>query len=116
MKKYLTFSLFLFLVSCIGCSKNYSIADVTKPEAITIKKDSSQGNVHRLKVVGKGSIEGTANIALIVNGKPYRSESLTGDINFLWDADWYLDSAYIEYTPVSVKRGTLVLKYNFDDI
>jgi hypothetical protein len=116
MRKYLTFILVLFLISCIGCKQKYNIADVTKPEAITIKKDNSQGNIHRLQVVGKGYIEGTANIVLIENGKPYKSESLSGEVNFVWDGDWYYVSAQIEYDPNLVKSGTLDLEYKFYDL
>ena len=105
-----------FLMGCSGNDQIYNIADVTKPETIKLKKASSQGNIYSLTVVGKGHLDGTAEIALILNGKPYKTESLSRDIDFKWSGDWYSDSAKIEYNPSSVKRGNLSLQYKFEDI
>ena len=109
----------LVLAFLMGCSENYqryNIADVTKPETIKLKKASSQGNIYSLTVVGKGYLDGTAEIVLFLNGEPYKTENLSKDTSFKWLGDWYSDSAKIEYNPSSVKRGNLSLQYKFEDI
>jgi hypothetical protein len=116
MKKILALTLMTFLVGCSGNNQEYNIADVTKPETIMLKKVSSQGNIYSMTVVGRGYLDGTAEIVLILNGKPYKTESLSGDVDFSWGGDWYSDSAKVEYKPSSVKSGNLSLKYKFEDI
>ena len=116
MKRICVLALIAILVGCSGNNQAYNIADVTKSETITLKKISSQGNINSMTVVGKGHLDGTAEIVLIVNGKPYKTGSLSGDVDFRWGSDWYSDSAQIEYKPSSVKSGNLSLQYKFEDI
>lgn len=105
-----------FLMGCGGNKQTYNVADVTKSETIELKKASSQGNIHSITVVGKGRIDGAAEIVLILNGKPYKTESILGDVNFSWGGDWYSDYAKIDYKPSSVKSGNLSLQYEFNDL
>ena len=111
--------IFITLVLLVGCGtgkQTYTIPDITKQSTITLRKLPSQGNIHSITVTGKGHIDGNAKIVLIVSGKPYKTESLSGDIDFKWGGDWYSDSATIEYKPTSIKSGYLNLRYNFDDL
>lgn len=116
MKKIVAITLLAFLVGCGGKSQTCRVADVAKPETITLTKRSSQGNVHSMTIVGKGHLDGAAEIVLILNGRSYKTEKLSGDVDFKWGCDWYSDSASIEYTPLSVKAGQVNLYYWFDDI
>jgi len=116
MKRILTVTLIAFLAGCSGNNQVYDIADVTKPEVITLKKASSQGNIHYMTVVGKGYLDGTAQIVLILDSKAYKTEKLSGDVAFEWSGDWYSNSAKIEYKPSSVKSGSLSLQYKFKDM
>ncbi len=116
MKKTFAFVLLVVVIGCGVVKQTHSVADVTKPETITLKKQSSQGSIHSMSVVGKGHLDGTAEIVLILNGKPYKTEHLSGDVDFQWGGDWYSDSAKIEYKPSSVKNGHLSLQYKFEDI
>ncbi len=111
--------LFIFLAVVVGCSQGkqtHSIADVSKSETIVLNKLSSQSNIHGISIVGKGHLDGSSEIVLILNGKSYKVERLSGDVNFKWGGDWYSDSVNIEYKPSSVKNGHLKLQYIFKDI
>ena len=117
MKKILVVTVLLATVA--GCSRGkqtHTIADVAKAETITLQKGSSQGDIHYMTVVGKGYLDGTAEIVLILDGKPYKTEKLSGDVAFEWSGDWYSNSARIEYKPSSVKSGSLSLQYTFKDM
>lgn len=116
MRKILVVITLVFLAGCGTSKQTYTIPDITKHSIITLKKLPSQGNIHSITVTGKGHIDGNAKIVLILNGKPYKTETLSGDIDFKWCGDWYSDSATIEYKPSSIKRGYLNLEYNFDDL
>jgi hypothetical protein len=101
-----------------GCSigtRSYEVTDVTKAEVITMKKKPEQDPVYSLSVVGYGRIDGNAEISLILNGSPYKTEKLSGRIYFRWGGDWYADQAEIRYTPGTVAGGSLNLKYKFND-
>ncbi len=110
----------VFVLSTVaGCSRGkptHTIADVAKAETITLQKGSSQGDIHYMTVVGTGYLDGTAEIVLILDGKPYKTEKLSGDVAFEWSGDWYSNSASIEYNPASVKSGSLSLQYTFKDM
>lgn len=117
-----------FAAGCGSRNQTHAIADVTNSETIILKKAGSQGPIHYMNVVGKGMLEGTAEIVLILNDKPYKTEKLSGTVDFQWSGEWYSDSATIEYkvimSPVpermdlytsSVKSGSLNLQYHFKD-
>jgi hypothetical protein len=113
------------LINCLaivalvaGCGsdvRSHDQADVTKPATIILKKNAEQGAVHSLSVVGSGELDGNAEITLILNGEPYKTETLSGKVDFRWRGDWYSDQAEIRYTPASVTGGSLKLKYEFND-
>ena len=113
MKIFLLLTLGTFLAGCGQRNQGYKITDVTKPETIILKKLKSQDRIHYLTIVGTGNIEGAGEITLMLNGKPYKTESLSGAVQFNWAGDWYSDSAKIEYKPTSVKSGKLNLQYHF---
>lgn len=114
------------LITCLalaalvsGCgigTRTIDIADVTKGETIILKKKSGQGLIHSLTVTGAGRVDGDAEIVLILNGEPYKTEVLSGSVSFRWGGDWYSDQAEIRYKPISVTGGNLKLKYKFRDI
>lgn len=116
LKKILSMILLIVMAGCGVPDESYCVDDVTKPRAIAINKDPSQGNIHSISVIAKGHLDGSAEIILILNGKPYKTEHLSGDVDFQWGGDWYSDAAQIEYKPLSVKNGYLSLHYRFEDI
>jgi hypothetical protein len=103
------------LAGCGPGMQRHDVADVTKAEVIVLKKAPQQGAVYSLTVVGHGKIDGNAEISLILNGGPYKTEKLSGKVDFRWGGDWYSDQAEIRYTPGTVGGGSLSLKYKFND-
>lgn len=109
----------ILLMLCVGCGngrQTHKIADVKKAESITLNKASSQGDVHFLTVVGEGTIDGSAELIMFENGKPYKTEALSGKVDFTWQGDCYTDSVKVEYKPTSVTKGNLNLLYQFKDM
>ena len=116
MKK--TIVILVILGTLAGCRvgrQKHTIADAAKPETIMLQKGKSQGHIHSLTVVCKGYIVGTAELVLMLDGKAYKSEKLSGDVDFQWRNDWYYNAARIEYKPTSVKSGSLSIQYKFKD-
>jgi hypothetical protein len=116
MKKTLVSILLIFMIGCGVSNQTYIIADVAKAETITLRKQAGQGNIHGFSVSGRGQIEGEATMILVLNGKPYKEERLSGAVDFHWEGDWYSDSVEIQYRPSSVKGGKLFLGYKFKDM
>lgn len=116
MKKIVTCIVIVALVAgCGSGGRTHDLADVTQSETIVLKKSTGQGAIHSLTLRGSGEIHGDAEITLILNGGPYKTEKLSGKIDFRWDGDWYSDEAEIRYTPKSVTGGSLKLKHEFHD-
>lgn len=119
MKKIFSITCLIALLCLVGsCSifdRTVQIKDVSKPEQITISKAPLQGNVYLISIQVTGKLDGTASIALMMNGKPYLSEKMHNSVNFQWEYDWYSDVAVIQYKPIDVKSGKLTIYYRFFD-
>lgn len=117
MLKILIYALLTILA--LGCetgTRTFDISDITKSETIILEKDPGQGTIYSLTVNGEGRIEGKAEIALILNGDPYKTERLSGTVDFQWGGDWYSDQAEIRYSPKSTTGGSLRLRYKFNGL
>jgi len=115
MKKLITCFAVAALLSGCGGTRTHDIADVAKAETIILMKASGQKAIHSLSVTGSGKSDGNAEITLILNGGPYKTEALSGSVSFQWGGDWYSDEAEIRYSPTSVTGGNLKLRYAFND-
>lgn len=116
MKKLIKcFALVLLVAGCGIGDRTYNLADVTKPEVIILKKNAEQGAIYSYSIICSGEINGNAEIALLLNGGPYKTEKLSGKVDIHWSGDWYADQAEIRYTSSSVTGGNLKLKYVFRD-
>lgn len=113
-KLIICFAVAILLSGC-GGSRTHDIVDVKKAEVIVLKKKPGQGPIHSLSVSGHGKIDGNAEISLILNSGPYKTEKLTGNVNFRWGGDWYSDQAEIRYNPGMVTGGNLRLTYKFNN-
>src|SRR5690554_2248240 len=78
MKKVITCLAVAVLLSGCGGTRTHDVADVTKAEVIVLKYTPGQGPFHSLSVTGFGEIQGDAEISLILNGDPYKTEKLSG--------------------------------------
>lgn len=117
MLKVLICVLLTALVSGCGTgTRTFDVPDVTKSETIILKKNPGQAAIYSLTVKGEGRIDGNAEIVLILNAEPYKTERLSGPVDFRWGGDWYSDQAEIRYRPMSTTAGSLRLKYQFNDL
>jgi hypothetical protein len=111
--------LLLPLLMSSGCgtaTQSLSLEDVSQPARIVLSKQSHQGDIHRLSVVGSGKIIGEATLTLYLGDEPYRHELLANEVGFSWEGDWYADTAELVYAPTNVTGGTLHLSYTFGDL
>jgi hypothetical protein len=104
------------LAGCRDSTNNLAITTLDHKQEILLKKDSGQGNIHGIFVRGSGKLGGEARISLLLNGKPYKFETLSGPIDFKWGGDWYSDEAKILYEPIHATSGQLILQYSFKEI
>lgn len=113
MKKILPLlAVVLVFVGCSFSQREVSVKDVTKSETIILKKKPGQGSISSIHVVGRSSINGKAEVQLILNGAVYKRAEVSGDSRFEWSGDWYADEAEVRYIPGSASSGTLTLKYD----
>ena len=105
------------MVLLTGCfwTRSVELADVTRTETVILRKMPGQGPVHSLSIRGSGTIQGHAEITLILNDASYKMEELSGQVDFQWGGDWDSDEAEIRYKPTSVTSGSLKLRYKFND-
>jgi hypothetical protein len=91
------------------------VRDVRKPETIVLKKGTRQGNIVSIRIHCHGEIIGNATICLMSGDHAYRTEKVSGAVNFTWGGEWYTDSAEIRYEPRDVRSGQLYITYDFSD-
>lgn len=113
MKNIIITFLIILLASCAKYDQKLIIKNASESQTI-ILKNNNKGNVHSIHISGSGYIKGNAQIILILNEKPYRTENITGNVSFKWGGDWYRNNARIIYKATNVSEGNLLIKYNFE--
>ena len=93
-----------------------AVGDVRHAETLVLGKGSSAGHTYALSIRGSGQIDGHATISLLLDGKPYKVEKLSGAVDFKWGGEWYADTAEVRYEPDGVRSGDVVLRYNFEKL
>jgi hypothetical protein len=105
----------LALAGCLAGDRATTVKDVTRAETIILKKKPSQGAIHAISISGFGSINGDAEVQLILHGAVYKKEKISGSFRVEFDGDWYADEAELRYIPTKVSSGNLTVKYAFRD-
>ena len=105
----------LLLSGCGGNLQDARFLDATKSETMILRKKPLQGGIHTLHISGRGEIDGTGEIQLVVRGSVYRNENVSGQIDFSWHCDWYEDTAELRLVPSSVRSGSIYIAYQFED-
>lgn len=100
----------LVLVGCWDSNQTKIIPDVTKKQTFTLH-NKHKGDVVGITIIGKGYIDGEAEITCPSYGGIRRS--ISGKVDFEEKTDWYANSIDFEYKPTSVKSGNLQLEYYF---
>jgi hypothetical protein len=120
MKK-ITFILFiiqltLLSTSCTKYDQRLEIKDLNKPQILILQKKPGQKIIVSMRVHCYGKLEGEAQLVLMLNGAPYKTEKLNGKVNFKWGGDWYSDSMELRYQPSNITSGQLVIDYTLSDL
>ena len=115
MKSIIITFLILLLASCAKYDQKITIKNASVSQTV-ILKNNKKGNVHSIHISGSGYIKGNAQIILMLNEKPYKTENLTGNVSFKWGGDWYSENATIIYTTTNNTEGNLVIEYYFETI
>ena len=111
-KLSLAVAVLILVTGCGSSDDSASILDASQPATIVLKSEITEGVVG-LGIVGTGHVDGTGRIELVLNGQPYKTDVLMGDVSFRWGGDWYSPEATIQYTPQDARGGTIKLAYRF---
>jgi hypothetical protein len=104
----------LFFSSCAPAyDQERIIADVSHPETIILTSKPSQHPIQAISISVSGSIVGTAEMQLILNGQVYQKNECKGSFDFVFGGDWYSEKAELRYIPKDVSSGNITLKYIF---
>jgi hypothetical protein len=105
----------LVLAGCSAADRETTVKDVTQAETILLRKESKQGAIYAISIAGFGSINGDAEVQLILHGAVYKKKEIRGEFRFDFAGDWYADEAELRYIPTKVSSGNLTVKYAFRD-
>jgi len=89
------------------------IEDATRQSEATLHAPPGYDAIYALDVVGSGRITGEGEISLILNGAPYKTHHVSGEVSFTWGGDWYSPEAKVRFTPSSKASGSVTLHYKF---
>ena len=107
----------LLVVSCTKYDQQIEITDLNKPQTIVLQKKPHQKDIVSMSLRVNGKIDGEAQLSLMLNGNPYKTEMIKGKINIKWGGDWYADSMELIYEPhQTIKDGRIKIEYVFNAI
>lgn len=94
-----------------GCGKRQTaqVADVTKASVVTLTAPADRPLVHGITLRFRGHLDGVAT----VSGTNVQTQKLTGDFDVRTDGDWYSTNCVLQYSPESVRTGTVSIEYEF---
>lgn len=109
------FTAFLLIALYGACSasrfESRLIADPARAETLVFKTPRS--NVHAIVISASGSIDGRAEVQLILNGSVYQRKDVTGKFETEFLGDWYSQEAEVRYAPQNVTKGEVAIKVRF---
>ena len=109
MRNLYTFLLLLVIVVA-GCSRRQTvqISDVTKPAILTLGLAPGQSaSVDGFSLSIRGKIDGTADIW----GTELKTNYVSGKFEIRHRSEYYNTNFVINYVPVGVHTGQIVIKY-----
>ena len=114
---FLVLCITLIGVSCAKYDQQIEITDLQKTQTIILHKKTDQKDIVSMALHVYGKINGEAQLALMLNGKQYKTKIMKGNINFKWGGDWYADSMELRYEPHQpVNDGKIKIEYVFKTI
>jgi hypothetical protein len=98
---------------------NFSRSEIktvsAQEEKFVLVKRKRQGSIVALKVKVSGFVDGKAIISesYIRNGG-FRADTVEGEFKLEYGGDWYQDTCYFLYMPLTAKHGTIEFRYRFN--
>lgn len=101
--------LFISLISCGFVDNRYDL-DLSSEKTFTLtSKNNELPSGFRFHANGNYSGEGT--LVLLLEGKPYKTKIIKGDVDFTWSGDWYYPKMRFIYKVKKKGIGKLKIRY-----
>jgi hypothetical protein len=99
-----------FFIRQYSATQLIAIDDVTHTTTLRLSPSNSKNYVGGLVMLIAGEIDGTANIHM----KDHREWDINREKVYLKiSTDWYRDECVLEYKPIDVDSGSLIIRYRF---
>ena len=115
--KQLIFLIVILATGCVSKYKQFSISDVTKESSFILKHSDTTKNIFSVHIAFKGEINNNI-IVTVRDGANYKKDYTIekGNVDFYIDTDWYSTKCIINYKPIDVTQGKLLLEYKFFEL
>ncbi len=105
------------LLAFAGCAPDYDtdgvITHVTLNRTLTLRAQKSQAAIAAIDIAVSGSIVGSGEIQLMLNGAVYQRHEMSGQFVFRMGGDWYSPEAEVRYIPKDAKSGSFKVEAVF---
>jgi len=105
----------LSLSSCTTRTQLHQLSNPTENQQFLLRKRFVGKPTSGLLIMGKGYVDGEARIALVLEGKVYKTRVVSGNVKFQWRENWRDDRAILRYQPLSVTEGNFRFSVTFMD-
>lgn len=109
------FQTLLIIASCAKYDQQLEVTTLNSPQVLLLHKKPNQKYINSMVIHCYGKLDGEAKLILMLNGAPYKTESMKGKVDFTWRGDWYSDTMELRYQPSNVTGGQFVIDYAFSD-
>ena len=114
MNKNVIIILLLFSIFACNQTESFQITDLSVKKEFLLKPESDKNYSIRLEF--KGNVNGKSSISLESNSSGFKKElEVSGEIDTVFNFDWYQEKGKIVYEPIEVNSGELWIKYTFYD-
>ena len=109
-------SVVLFSCSSVIYDEKAMIENIKENQNVVLNIDKDRG-VHGVSIKVIGKIEGIAVLNIVSDEGIQDTINLdTGIINQSINKEWYSDKCVLEYKPIKVRSGKLLIEYKIDYI
>ena len=93
--------------------QEYLFTDLSHSQTVILSKKPGQENPFHIELIAEGEISGSAEIQLLIVGKSFKQERLTGKFKVTIHEDWFDPQVQVRYLPSAENVGTLKIDYTF---
>lgn len=107
-------SLVFLFPNLLTKAKNVNVQLSGNEQKIVLTKNNSQKNIHSISLKISGNVEGKAIIKLGYSDTSfYKIDTVQQQALLSYNGDWYQDSCFLTYQPLTSKAGNLKIQYKF---